>query len=64
MSFSRTDLFSDYADDLKRLTHRLMKTLRQTRDPRVIDGGDMFDKPPFVDPNFDPPPRKKKVLNF
>lgn len=53
-----------YAADLKLLTDRLMNTLHQTRDPRVIDGGDMFDKPPFVDPNFVPPPKKKKVLNF
>ena len=53
-----------YADDLKRLTNRLMKTLKRTRDPRVIDGGDAFDKMPFVDPNFVPPPKKKKVVKF
>jgi hypothetical protein len=30
----------------------------------AIAGGNAFDKPPFVDPNFVPPPKKKKVLNF
>jgi len=53
-----------YAGDLKRLTKRLMNTLRKTRDPRVIDGGDAFDKMPFVDPDFVPPPKKKKVVKF
>ena len=53
-----------YAADLNRLTDRLMKTLRETRDPRVIDGGDTFEKPPFVDPDFVPPPKKKKPVKF
>jgi hypothetical protein len=34
------------------------------RDPRVIDGGDAFDKPPFVDPDFVLPPKRKRVAEF
>ncbi len=53
-----------YATDLKHLTQRLMNTLLKTRDPRVINGGDAFDKMPFVDPNFVPPPKKKKAVKL
>ncbi len=53
-----------YAGDLNRLKDRLMKTLRETLDPRVIGDGTTFDRMPFVDPGFVPAPKKKKVLNF
>ena len=54
-----------YSKVLRELTERMMKTLRETRDPRVIGDGSMFDRKPYVDPNFIPPPkRKKKLLNF
>ena len=53
-----------YAKVLRGLTKRLMRTLRETGDPRVIGDGAAFDRKPFVDPNFVPPPKKKKVLKF
>lgn len=54
-----------YAETLGSLTRRMMNTLRETGDPRVTGAGDAFDRKPFVDPTFVPPPkRKKKVLNF
>lgn len=55
---------SRYANVLQELTHRMMTELRATRDPRVIGDGSMFDRKPFVDPAFVPPPKKKKALKF
>ena len=50
---------------LQKLTDHLMNELRETGDPRVIGDGMTFDRKPFVDPEFVPPPKKKKkVLNF
>ena len=55
----------EYAKALQKLTRRLMGTLRETGDPRVIGDGSTFDKQPFVDPGFVPPAKKKKrELNF
>lgn len=54
----------NYADVLRKLTDRMMSELRETGDPRVIGDGSTFDRKPFVDPAFVPPPRKKKVLKF
>jgi N-sulfoglucosamine sulfohydrolase len=38
----------DYAEVKDELSSRLMKTLRDSGDPRVIGDGSTFDKPPFV----------------
>jgi len=54
----------DYAPALQELTDRRMKILRETGDPRVTGNGSAFDRKPFVDPVFVPPPKKKKVLKF
>ncbi|MEW4486655.1 sulfatase [Thalassoglobus sp. JC818] len=48
----------EYAQTLQILTDRLMNELRQTGDPRVIGDGSTFDRKPFVDPSFVPPPKK------
>ncbi len=53
-----------YSKVLRDLTDRMMNELRETGDPRVIGDGSTFDRKPFVDPTFVPPPKKKKVLNF
>ena len=37
-----------YADAKKKLSQRLMKTLKETGDPRVTGDGSTFDKPPFA----------------
>ena len=55
---------SDYAIVLRDLKDRMMNELRETGDPRVIGNGSTFDRKPFVDPTFVPPPKKKKVLKF
>jgi N-sulfoglucosamine sulfohydrolase len=55
---------SGHAKVLRELTDRLMNELRDTGDPRVIGDGSAFDKKPFVDPDFVPTPKKKKVLTF
>ena len=54
----------DYAEVLRKLTNRMMTELRETGDPRVVGDGSTFDRKPFVDPTFVPPPKKKKVLKF
>lgn len=54
----------DYAKVLRRLTNHMMSELRETGDPRVVGDGSTFDRKPFVDPAFVPPPKKKKVLKF
>ena len=54
----------DYAEVLRKLTNRMMTELRETGDPRVVGDGSAFDRKPFVDPTFVPPPKKKKVLKF
>ena len=54
----------DYAEALRKLTNRMMTELRETGDPRVVGDGSTFDRKPFVDPTFVPPPKKKKVLKF
>ncbi|MBC8325097.1 MAG: sulfatase-like hydrolase/transferase [Verrucomicrobia subdivision 3 bacterium] len=53
-----------YATTLRVLTKRMMNTLRETGDPRVIGDGGTFDRKPYVDPTFVPPPKKRKVLKF
>ncbi|PHR90019.1 MAG: sulfatase [Blastopirellula sp.] len=53
-----------YSKDLRDLTDRMMNELRETGDPRVIGDGNTFDRKPFVDPTFVPPPKKKKILKF
>lgn len=53
-----------YAERLQQLTARLMSELRRTQDPRVLGDGSTFDRPPFVDAGFVPPPKKKRVLKF
>ena len=53
-----------YASVLRQLTDRLMQTLREHGDPRVTGDGTTFDRKPFVDPAFVPPPKKKKVVSF
>lgn len=55
---------SDYASVLSELTNRLMQELRVTGDPRVLEDGSTFDRKPFVDTAFVPPPKKKKAVNF
>lgn len=55
---------SEYAKVLRELTLRMMAELRETGDPRVIGDGSTFDRKPFVDPTFVPPPKKKKALKF
>ena len=54
----------DYKADFQRLSKRLMRILKETRDPRVMGDGSTFDSKPFVDPEFVPPPKRKKVLEF
>ena len=54
----------NYANTQQALTQRLMSILRETGDPRVTGGGDTFDRKPFVDPSFVPPPKKKKPLKL
>ena len=53
-----------YAKVLHDLTDRMMSTLRETGDPRVTGEGTTFDRKPFVDPTFIPPPKKRKVIKF
>ena len=55
---------SGYSKVLRELTDRLMSELRETGDPRVVGDGNMFDRKPFVDPMFVPPPRQRKVRKF
>ena len=54
----------DYAEVLKSLTDRLMTTLRETKDPRVVGDGNTFDEKPFVDPDYPPKQWTRKELNF
>ncbi|WP_197441462.1 sulfatase family protein [Thalassoglobus neptunius] len=54
----------DYAMVLRELTDRMMNELRETGDPRVSGDGSTFDRKPFVDPTFVPPPKKKNALKF
>ena len=54
----------EYAEALQALTDRLMMTLRNTGDPRVLGDGKTFDEKPYVDPNFPPKKWTKKELNF
>ena len=54
----------EYANVLRELTDRMMRTLREHGDPRVIGDGAAFDRKPFVDPAFVPPVKKKKVVSF
>ena len=54
----------DYATTLRDLTDRMMTELRENGDPRVIGDGSTFDRKPFVDPAFVPPPKKKKAVKF
>lgn len=53
-----------YTKDLKALTKRLMDTLRQTGDPRVIGDGKTFDTKPYVDPAYPPKEWRKMELKF
>ncbi|MEC7408667.1 MAG: hypothetical protein VYB72_07630, partial [Planctomycetota bacterium] len=46
------------------LLERMMKELRETGDPRVIGDGATFDQKPYVDPEYVPPPKKKKDISF
>lgn len=55
---------SDYAKVVRDLTDRMMPELRDTGDPHVIGDRNAFDQEPFVDPDFGPSPRKKKLLTF
>ncbi len=55
---------SDFSQVRQRLTKRMMKILKQTRDPRVIDGGNAFDQKPFVDPTHPAKQFTKKELKF
>ena len=54
----------EYEKALQELTDRLMGTLRETADPRVIGEGKTFDEKPFVDPAFPAKQWKKKELKF
>jgi hypothetical protein len=54
----------EYAEALKALTDRLMTTLRETGDPRVIGDGKTFDEMPYVDPDYPPKQWTKKELKF
>jgi arylsulfatase A-like enzyme len=51
----------DYADVRSELEQRLMKTLRETGDPRMIDDGKFFETPPMAGPVNDPENTKKKA---
>ena len=53
-----------YLDVLRELTDRLMTKLRETGDPRVMGDGSTFDRKPFVNPAFIPPPKKKNPGKF
>jgi uncharacterized sulfatase len=53
-----------YRNVLRDLTDHMMHELSDTGDPRVIGDGSTFDRKPFVDPDFVPPPKKKKTLSF
>ena len=48
-----------YAKVRAELNERLMAELRHTGDPRVIDDGSYFEKPPLAGPVVEPPPPKK-----
>lgn len=54
----------EYGKVLQGLTDRLMTTLRETGDPRVVGDGKTFDRKPYVDPDYPPKPWTKKELNF
>ncbi|MEM9365500.1 MAG: sulfatase [Planctomycetota bacterium] len=54
----------EYQETLQRLRARLTNELRTTVDPRVTGDGLTFDQTPFVDPDFVPPPKKKKSVKF
>ncbi|MEM7396452.1 MAG: sulfatase/phosphatase domain-containing protein [Verrucomicrobiota bacterium] len=54
----------EYAGRLKTLTDRLMHTLHETGDPRVLGDGRTFDEKPYVDPTWPAKAWKKKALKF
>ena len=54
----------DYTMVRDELLERMMKELRETGDPRVIGDGATFDQKPYVDPEYVPPPKKKKDISF
>jgi N-sulfoglucosamine sulfohydrolase len=54
----------EYAEAFDGLTDRLMTTLRETGDPRVIGDGKTFDEMPYVDPDYPPKQWTKKELKF
>ena len=54
----------EYAETLKSLTERLMTTLRETADPRVVGDGKTFDEKPYVDPSYPAKQWQKKELKF
>lgn len=54
----------EYAKVLEPLTDRLMTTLQDTGDPRVVGDGNTFEEKPYVDPDFPPKQWTKKELNF
>ena len=39
-----------YAETVKKLRARLMKYLRETNDPRLVDNGKFFETPPMSGP--------------
>lgn len=49
-----------YAEKKRQLADRLLKTLTEAADPRVIGDGRTFDQPPFSNPEPATPPAKKK----
>jgi uncharacterized sulfatase len=55
---------AEYAKVLEALTDRLMKTLHDTGDPRVVGDGKTFDEKPYVDPDYPSKPWTKKDPKF
>lgn len=49
-----------YTKSKHELSSRLMKLLTEARDPRVIEGGRLFENPPFTDAGEDPLTKKGK----
>ena len=49
-----------YAKEKTKMAAQLMKVLQASGDPRVVGDGQTFERPPFTNPNPQPPPTRTK----
>lgn len=49
-----------YAKEKTKMAAQLMKVLQASGDPRVVGDGQKFERPPFTNPNPQPPPTRTK----